>query len=339
LATVRRWLVKPKWTTPESVILCFAVRRTENPDLFRCGSVVTMSIPTNTPEKVRDYFRGKAKQLAALAALPVCDHPGLTGSHREQIQRIYLREILPKRFEVGRGMVYGKEHRSHEADIVVWDADHYPSLPLSEHALYFAESVRIVVESKSRWSAEECRDVLKKTQAIRGLHRAADLSLADDVSMIWSHIERIEHGSSGGDVPVIIRPPIGTACLFLEGGSNASMAQEAKNLGDSLDECWPDILLALETGTLAVKNYDIPGLPKKTGRLDVSDLGDDALFAFTCAMLSLLADRAVQVEGLIDLWTYFPMPITPPTFTLDFSVTLPTPRRSHQPKGLFHFEP
>src|ERR1039458_5354439 len=101
-----------------------------------------MKLAPNTPEKIRDYFRVKAKQLAAVASLPICDHSGLAGSHREQVQRIYLREILPKRFEIGRGMVYGVEHRSYEADIVVWDSIQYPSLPMADHSLYFAESVR-----------------------------------------------------------------------------------------------------------------------------------------------------------------------------------------------------
>src|SRR5438105_3579214 len=86
----------------------------------------------NTQEQVRKYFRVKAKQLAATADLSVCDHPGLIGSHREELQRVFLRELLPARFSVGRGMVYGAfGHRSKEADIVIWDSQNYPSLPIS----------------------------------------------------------------------------------------------------------------------------------------------------------------------------------------------------------------
>ena len=34
-------------------------------------------------------------------------------------------------------MVYGLVQRSKEADIVIWDAANYPSLPLVNHALFF----------------------------------------------------------------------------------------------------------------------------------------------------------------------------------------------------------
>lgn len=98
---------------------------------------------------VQQYFRAKRRQLLAMSELAVAEHGGLRGSHREELQRIYLREILPRRFSIGHGMVYGAIGRSKEADIVLWDADNYPSLPLTDSSLFFAESVRVVLESKS----------------------------------------------------------------------------------------------------------------------------------------------------------------------------------------------
>ena len=56
---------------------------------------------------VKQYFQVKARQLAAMADLPICEHNTLAGSHREELQRIFLQEVLPRRFAVGRGMVYG----------------------------------------------------------------------------------------------------------------------------------------------------------------------------------------------------------------------------------------
>jgi hypothetical protein len=100
-------------------------------------------------ERVAQYFRIKQRQLRESAQLAVCDHQGLAGSHREEFQRIYLREVLPHRFSVGRGMVYGIVHRSREADIVVWDDQNYPRLPMSDHSFFFAESVRAVIEPGS----------------------------------------------------------------------------------------------------------------------------------------------------------------------------------------------
>lgn len=102
-----------------------------------------------TQELVQQYFRAKRRQLLAMSEQAVVEHSGLRGSYREELQRIYLREILPGRFRVGHGMVYGLVQRSKEADIVIWDAANYPSLPLVDHALYFAESVRVVWSRKA----------------------------------------------------------------------------------------------------------------------------------------------------------------------------------------------
>src|SRR5947208_1708617 len=110
-------------------------------------------------DRVRQYFRVKTEQLRAASALPSAEHAGLAGGHREELQRIYFSEILPQRYQVGRGMVYGMVHRSREADIVIWDALNYPSLPMLDHSFFFAESVRAVVESKSRWSPQDFADV------------------------------------------------------------------------------------------------------------------------------------------------------------------------------------
>ena len=128
-----------------------------------------MSEKKNAAVLVQQYFRVKARQLAAMAHLPVCEHSTLTGSHREELQRIFLQEILPRRFSVGRGMVYGPFHRSREADIVIWDSQNYPSLPMLDHSFFFAESVRIVLECKSQWKDEEFKDVLIKCRLVRNI--------------------------------------------------------------------------------------------------------------------------------------------------------------------------
>src|SRR6185295_10863970 len=141
---------------------------------------MTSSPPNQTGTAVAGYFRAKRRELMALADLPVADHSGLRGGHREQIYRTYLADILPRRYSVGRGMVYGEFHRSREADIVVWDSHSYPSLPLQDHAFYFAESVRAVIECKSNWSATEFSDVLDKARAVRDIVPHKELSLADE---------------------------------------------------------------------------------------------------------------------------------------------------------------
>lgn len=252
-------------------------------------------------ERVRDYFRVKARQLLASSALAACEHGGLAGSHREELQRIYLSEVLPRRFEVGRGMVYGALHRSREADIVIWDSQNFPSLPMLDHAFYFAESARAVIESKSRWSQEDFTDVLDKSRAVRDIVPMSQPTLDDALAMlqldVWSLREGVSHHG-------ILRssPHIGTAAVFLRGGRRAFTvpALVPPELAAEADDQWPDLLLLLEPGVLVVKEYS----EESGGRLLFFDYGEDALLAFTNGLLRLLADRAVLTEGEFYLEQY-----------------------------------
>jgi uncharacterized protein DUF6602 len=125
-------------------------------------------MPTHS-ELVLDYFRSKALQLRAASDEAVCEHSGLKGSHREELIRIFLRHILPSRFSADHGMVYGPDHRSREADVVIWDSDSYPRLQMHGHSLFFAESVRAIIEVKTRWSDDEWTDVRMKTETVRSI--------------------------------------------------------------------------------------------------------------------------------------------------------------------------
>jgi hypothetical protein len=102
------------------------------------------------PERVRKYFRAIRSGLLGAAEEAVCNHSGLTGGHRETVCKEYLGKVLPKRFDVDRGMVYGFAHRSKEADIVIWDSMNFPRLDMPDHTVFFAESVRAVLEVKTR---------------------------------------------------------------------------------------------------------------------------------------------------------------------------------------------
>ena len=81
---------------------------------------------------LQSHFASRQAQLLA-AAPSGAPHPGLAGSHRESLVRDYLNRILPRRLEIGRGMVFGLAHSSREADVVVWDSANYPCLRLTDH--------------------------------------------------------------------------------------------------------------------------------------------------------------------------------------------------------------
>ena len=243
---------------------------------------------------VQQYFRAKRRQLLAMSEQAVVEHSGLRGSYREELQRIYLREILPGRFNVGHGMVYGIVHRSKEADIVIWDAANYPSLPLGNHALYFAESVRVVLESKSVWSSDQFSDVLDKCRSVREIVPFRAPTMADDMAMVNLRLHALENGLQH-DGMLISKPHIGTAAIFIRGGQTAmtDLGEINADVFDDADDAWPDLVLFLEPGRIAFKQYPEGG---GTGHVEVVDYGEDGLFVFTSSLLKLLADRSVTTE-------------------------------------------
>lgn len=279
-------------------------------------------------ERLQQYFRSKARQLSAAADQSICDHTTLSGSHREEIQRIYLRDILPKRFEVGRGMVYGPAHRSKEADIVIWDSQNYPSLPMYDHSFFFAESVKAVLECKSNWSTEEFKDVLNKCRAVRDIVTIPNPNLADDIILIKQELTAIRQQRD--DFSLLIIPHhIATAAIFLKGGHLFSPTYLTNEDLQEIDDAWPDILLLLEVGRVVIKNYEPVGSQTFGGHgwLEFYDLQEDGLLAFTTALLALLTDRSVQIEDPLDLTQYAPSLLKVDPVQIDFPLTRPIPRR------------
>jgi hypothetical protein len=282
-----------------------------------------------TQDRVRRYFQVRSRQLAAAGDLPVCEHSGLSGSHREEIQRVYLREILPKRFEVGRGMVYGPFHRSKEADIVIWDSQNYPSLPLLDHGFFFAESVKLVLESKSCWSEAQLNDVLEKCRSVRDIIAMPGLSLTDELHILKGEVASLR---AGVDREGWLKVPhhIGTVAIFLRGGQTVTAASIGGDLIKKLDDCWPDVVLFLESGRLIVKNYCAPKAVSFGGEgwLEFFEIGADALLAFTVVLLELLDVRAVQMEHPLNLRQYVQhMGDIGPSESLEFPLTRPVPNR------------
>ncbi len=213
-------------------------------------------------------------------------------------------------------MVYEMLRRSKEADIVIWDSHNYPSLPLLDHSFYFAESVRAVIECKSNWNNENFLDVLDKCAAVDDIVPAKEPSLADQVTSLQDQVDAIQHGFDYAGA-LLVKPQIGTAAMFLSGGQSMTPEKllELVESGRNIDREWPHVLLFLDTGLLVVKEQSGED---GTGRLDFFQYGDDALLAFSIALLRLIDDRVVHSEARFFMERYaFQI--------LDF-----TPTRSHQ---------
>ena len=275
-------------------------------------------------DRVQAYFRIKAEQLQAGARLPIAEHAGLAGSHREELQRLYLSEILPRRYGVTRGMVYGVLGRSREADIIIWDSLNYPSLPMLDHTFVFAESARVVIECKSRWSGDEFSDVRKKVASIRSLILSYRPNLDSAVSMLQLDVAALKEGV-GHSGMLYVQHRIGTAAIFLSGGANALSNGDLSGVPlDEIDDSWPDALLLLEPGRVILKNQDNEG----GAALHFFDLEQDALLLFTNALLRLISERSVLTEGAFFLDPYASVVIdSPPTSEVPFPIHGWAPQR------------
>lgn len=280
-----------------------------------------------TEERVQLYFRVKKRQIATVADLSVCGHAGLTGSHREELQRLYFREILPKRYEVGRGVVFGFSGQSRESDIVIWDSFDFPSLPISDHAFYFSESVRCVIECKSRYSSEEFADVIEKSDAVMGIFSYPDFGIREQLASIQQEIVSIREGIDH-DGALITPARIATAAIFLTGGQLFS-EEMAKLYQLDIDEKWPDLLLFLEPGYVVVKDYGAAGGIGGNGKLLFYKFAEDALLLFTHELLMRITERTDAIHPPLQILRYVrELADVPPEWEYKFPLVMGVAQRT-----------
>ena len=281
-----------------------------------------------TESSVRRYFRAKTSQLHSLAQTAVCEHPSLIGSCREDFCRLYLREVLPRRYAVGRGMIYGPMHRSHEVDIVVWDELNYVSLPTSDHSFFFAESVRTAIECKSTWSLENMQDVFKKCRSVRDIWIPHGSGLDDSIALMKEQLEATLSGRAyEGTLTVPHR--IATAAIFLNGGEEFKSNFLNASLTIEVDDEWPDLLLLLGPGKIVIKNYSRGDAFAGSGWLDFYEIDSDALLLFTSGLLAMLEERSVLTEPASRLSMYTPqLAKADPVAQVPFRLTRPPSQRT-----------
>lgn len=195
-------------------------------------------------------------------------------------------------------MLYGPHHRSHEADIVIWDAQNYPSLPISDHSFFFADSVRAVMECKSTWSSKEMADVLTKCRAVRDIIvMTSELNLADEVEWLRHQVASLQEGLVYEGM-LISRHHIGTAAVFLTGGQTLTSGWITSELVRQIDDAWPDIILLLESGRVITKNYEPTDGFGGRGWLEFYEMGEDSLLGFT-ASCAKKANMAINPRPLV----------------------------------------
>ncbi|MGC4031440.1 MAG: hypothetical protein QM754_06850 [Tepidisphaeraceae bacterium] len=251
---------------------------------------------TQTSKLVRRYFAAQAKTLSAAAEAAVCEHPGLIGGHRESLNRIYLSKLIPKRFEIDRGMIYGPFSRSRECDVIIWDSNNYPSLPLTDHKMIFADSVRLVMEVKSTWNKQEFSDVIDKCRVLQHMSiYKIGTSLADEIDLMRDQLYALSNGIQ--HVGTLQVPAgIATSAIFFSGGKTFTEPLEEHDLNE-VHANWPDICLLLGAGLVVLKEVTSDPETNLGGRgiLKFMEFGDDALLVFT-QLSSLASHGAVRTS-------------------------------------------
>lgn len=261
----------------------------------------------DTQQQIKKFFRGKAKQLLALAEQVATEHPGLTGSHRENIINNYLKEILPKRLGIGKGMVYGIMDRSREIDILIWDEQHYPALNFSGHSFFFAESAKALVEIKTRWSTDEFKDIQTKSAASKGIFKQYKSNVKQELYLLQEEIVAIKQGTSFSGL-ISIPHHIASAALIFWGGQDFTIKSLPEDELLRIDSFYPDLMLFLDAGKVLVKEYyrDEDDTTKGNAFLRLYEAGDDALLVFTVLLMGEVMQRTVLTEYPFYFEDYFP---------------------------------
>ncbi|MGG0718216.1 DUF6602 domain-containing protein [Robertmurraya massiliosenegalensis] len=248
-------------------------------------------ITTETSRLIKQYFKNKSIQLLAVSDQAICEHNGLKGSHREDLIKIYLNDIIPKRFEIGQGMVYGQFNRSNETDIVLWDSFNFPNLKMNGHSMFFAESVNAVIEVKTNYNSVSEQNVSEKSKTVKQVIRQHRNTINSRIFNIEQQIESLRNGVEYEGY-LSLSESIKTCAIFINGGENFTEEQLTKY--EDLYVEWPDIVLFLKAGKLTVKSYDYE---KETDFVRIYQSGEDSLLLFTKYLLEILSEQVVLIEG------------------------------------------
>lgn len=244
----------------------------------------------NSQELIKQYFNSKTQQLLAACDEVISEHPGLKGGHREELVKLYLNDITPKKFDIGRGMIYSPFHKSKEADVVIWDNHNYPSLQFKGNSLFFAESARLMLEVKSRFNSDTLNDILGKCEATKNIVPMRELTIEDEIFTMRAQINSLITGESFEGI-LHSKHHIATGAFVFKGGENFRLSQVPMEIIHKADDVWPDIMILLEAGKVIVKHYD-----EEESYIELLETNTDSLLYFTSLLLGLLVDRSVNIE-------------------------------------------
>jgi hypothetical protein len=207
----------------------------------------------------------------------------LKGGEAEELVRSFLRDHIPRRFDVGSGFILDQKNNvSKQTDVIIFDALNCPTYRASvTAAIYPANNVAAVVEVKSKLDSRELEDAFKKIASAKSLAKTrtpegANLMIEQTFGAVFAfesvisldaimdgYIKWIKANGLGGHTDVIcisdkgiittIAKPKGVewAIAFLEGlggaqGEGTHLGVGVHQLGDaSLDAFFRLLLVHL----------------------------------------------------------------------------------------------
>lgn len=244
-------------------------------------------------EKLYDYFTAKTQEIKAISDQAILSHSGIIGEHREKIINIFLKDFLPGKYSIGTGQFmsveFQRDFESNQSDIVIWDSYDYPKVHLQgSSSLFFAESVKMVIEVKSTFNINELKNIQKKAQHLKRFVPNFHPSIKDEIWRLDNKIARLSVGK--GEMSLMCSAPsISMVALCFKGGEKFKLKDIPNKL--EIEDNFPDAILFLSAGKMIAKTYEIFPNGKVKGTLALYDLEENSLIGFTGWITALLAER------------------------------------------------
>jgi hypothetical protein len=210
---------------------------------------------------------------------------------------VFLEDFIPKRYSVGRGILFDDfGHTSKEADVVIWDDQNFPRLNEGGHTLFFVNSVRCAIGVKTKWSTARWAETLAESKSVRDL-----VPHIHELDGVRHRLQRLEHQvaalTAGGALEGLLLFPhhTATAAIILDGGSRLD-CEILRTATPDPDDTLPDLTLLLEPGILIEKLY-LQAEDRILGFAGIHRLGADALMGFMIKLQRCIEDRSGGIEN------------------------------------------
>lgn len=130
---------------------------------------------SDTPSRAKIFLEASKKLRQDFERVKNLPHHGEKGREAENILKIFLKEHLPKRFDVASGFILDRSDEvSSQTDVIVYDASSCPLLETYEDNLIIpSDNAAAVIEVKSNLTAADIQDAADKIAKIKSLKKSA----------------------------------------------------------------------------------------------------------------------------------------------------------------------